>query len=188
MRKFSLDILLFATMLYLMCYRFVPRFPHELLGTLILIMLGIHIYWDRKAFRWNFLNSILILTFAISIVSGILLSHELFRDLIDGAFRKNILVHKLHSSIPYFAMIFSGFHLGKNLWFKLPIPICGILIVSGIWGSIQNSLLNHLIFERVHHAERHPDFSIELFLSILTMYLMFVAIGYLWKIRRRLKS
>ena len=173
MRKFSLDILLFATMLYLMCYRFVPRFPHELLGTLILIMLGIHIYWDRKAFQWNFLNSILI---------------ELFRDLIDGAFRKNILVHKLHSSIPYFAMIFSGFHLGKNLWFKLPIPICGILIVSGIWGSIQNSLLNHLIFERVHHAERHPDFSIELFLSILTMYLMFVAIGYLWKIRKRLRS
>lgn len=175
-------------MIYLMCYRFVPRLPHEILGTILIFMLGLHIYWDRKIFRWNLLNSILIGTFVLSIVSGILLSHELFSPIIQGAFRKNMIVHKLHAAMPYYAMIVSGFHFGKNLWFKLPIPICGIFLVAGILGASQNFLLQHLIFERVKHAEKHPDFSIELFLSILTMYLLFVAIGYLWKNRRRLKT
>ena len=185
MKKFSLDFILFATMTYLMCYRFVPRLPHEVLGTALIFAMALHLYWNRKTFKFSAINSILIATFAISIISGIILSHELFRDFIDPALRKNFIVHRLHAAIPYYAMIFSGIHLGLKLNWKIHPAICGLICIAGIWGAVQASLPMHLIFERVRFASRNPDFSLELFLPIITMYLMFVAIGYLWRRRKK---
>lgn len=185
-KKVWLDVVLFITMIYLMCYRYVPRLPHEILGTLIIFALILHVYWNRRAFRIKSLETILLVIFILTIISGICLSHELFRELIGGAFRKNVLVHKLHAAMPYYGMILTGIHLGMNLRFRIPLQFGILLILAGIWGSLENSLLPHLIFQRVKHAERFPEFTPEIFLSIVSIFLASIVIGYFYKHRRQI--
>lgn len=160
-------VVLFLLFLIQLLFFHVPKVVHEIVGLLLVPML-IHHVWQTK--RWwasilrgrysayriltTLLNfSLLALVLAI-IVTGVLISNELFAGIVPLSIRKMIVLHELHKALPWYFLLVMSVHVGLHLPFQrtsrrtrsllLLIAMSGMLV-----GTTEHMLLERLSFAHV---------------------------------------
>ncbi len=140
-------------------------------------------------------NILLIVSTAGILVTGVLISNHLFRELIPLTFRRNILLHQLHVSLPYYWLILAGLHLGfhwQGVWHRLAArfsltisPAAGkvlsallpaVFLAAGIWSSMLNRAGDRLLMKHIFNtpALHYPlELYMLFFIAILGMYTCF---------------
>lgn len=153
MKRIILDVGLLVILLLAMCFQFMPKSVHEVLGVAFFLLVALHLYRNRnwlKNLRWDgaplfykvtlLLDLLLLLDLVIIMVTGVFISNHLFKGLFGQELRRNILVHQLHVSLPYLFLIISGLHLGMH-WRGLWQKFAGW--GNGIRASKQYQMLRH---------------------------------------------
>ena len=139
-KRIFLDGLLFALLIFLMCFKMFPRRYHEAMGVVIILPMLLHLVWNRSWFsslrrgEWSayrkilaVIDILLIVSTLVALVSGVAIAHRIFKGVFGLAWQKSILVHQLHITSSYWMLLFSGLHLGlhwKGLWGRF-VHWCG---------------------------------------------------------------
>ena len=130
MKNFFLDVILFALFVAEMCFQFLPKVLHEVLGVAMFAGIIFHVAINRrrfvsltkkftaKKFLSVALNVALTICAAIIFVTGVCMSNYLFVDVITDDLQRNMTLHQLHVSAPYVMMILIGVHVGLH-WSEL---------------------------------------------------------------------
>ena len=167
-KKLIVDILMFILMLLEFSRMFTGALIHELIGIVLLILVIIHLILNKKYIlnipkaKYNLnnilmliINILLILSFLLTIVFGILSSQETLTFLNIH----NLSIIKLHKILGNISLIIIGIHLGINFnsMFGKIIKLIKnnivnyilgiIIIVLGIYSSIKVDLIKHVIGE-----------------------------------------
>jgi len=205
MKKYFLDAALLVIFLLAMSFHFLPRILHEIFGIVMLVLVAWHLWLNR---RWllnlargklplrkifsALINFSMLASFLITLVTGIFMSNYIFSDLIPLDLRRNITVHQLHVSAPYWLMILIGLHVGLNLQeifqrlkhsfgikkFSTRQKFCGGIFFAGmvglgIYGAFLNRVGDRLLMKHIF-ATPATEFSIGafwiLFLSTMAIY------------------
>ena len=132
MKRFVLNAAIWIFFLLIMCFQYLPKSLHELGGILWVAAVLLHLYWNQQWFssvlhgKWTTLrgvavliNILLILSSITVILSGICISNHVFKGAIPLALQRNIVIHQLHVSLPYFMLILMGLHVGlhwQGIW------------------------------------------------------------------------
>lgn len=167
-KKLIVDILMFILMLLEFSRLFTGAFLHELIGIALLILVIVHLILNKNYIlnifkaKYNvrsiimlITNILLIISFLLTIVLGILSSRELLTFLNIH----NLTIIKLHKILGNVSLIVIGIHLGINfnamfgkitklIKIKMVNYILGIIIIMlGIYSSIIVDLIKHVIGE-----------------------------------------
>ena len=133
MKKFFVDVILFALFVAELCFHHLPKILHEIFGVAMFAAIIFHVAINRrrfvsltkiitaKKFFSVTVNVALIICAAIIFASGVFMSNYLFVDAASFELRRNMTVHQLHVSLPYVMMILIGAHVGLHwheLWHK----------------------------------------------------------------------
>lgn len=125
MKNFYVDVTLFALFVAEMCFHFLPKILHEILGVAMFALIIFHVAINRRRFmslKKKFLsvalNVALTICAAIIFVSGVCMSNFLFVDVISPELQRNMTIHQLHVAAPYVLMILLGVHVGLH-WREL---------------------------------------------------------------------
>ena len=126
-RRTILDGLLFALLIFLMCFKIFPRRYHEAMGVVIVLPILLHVVWNRSWFsslwrgEWSayrivlaVVDILLIVSTIVALVSGVAIAHRIFKGVFGLAWQKSILVHQVHITSSYWMLLFSGLHLGLH--------------------------------------------------------------------------
>ena len=211
MKRILLDVVLFGLLFYLMAFRLLPRKPHEAIGVALPLLVILHLVWNRGWFsslpygRWNRLRIVfavvnigLIISFIVSMVSGLAVAHRLFPGIFGIVWQKSQFVRQIHIASSYWMMIFAGLHLGlhwKSLWARF-MRFCGCnvshrgyrlfsrmataaVVAGGIYGSFLNRMGDRVMmveFIRQTPATRLPKPAF--LLVLLCIFGLWTAIGY----------
>ena len=131
MKNFYVDVTLFALFVAEMCFHFLPKILHEILGVAMFALIIFHVAINGrrfvsltkkitpKKFLSVALNVALTICAAIIFVSGVCMSNYLFVDVISDELQRNMTIHQLHVAAPYVMMILIGVHIGlhwRELW------------------------------------------------------------------------
>ena len=172
MKRFVLDIAMLIVIVVTMGFHFLPQMWHEVLGLILLAgvcwHLGLNHRWFGSMLRgkWNRLRLLqtalgwlLVLCFLITMVTGIIISNYVFKDLWVGVpLHRSIFVHQLHIASAYLMVILGGMHLGMHwlaLWQLIRrLPVIGqldhhpsvrfwVLVLIG-WAGVLASRLDHV--------------------------------------------
>ncbi|MGM9540975.1 hypothetical protein [Anaerovibrio sp.] len=107
------NLIFFMLLMLCMAFHYLPVSWHEVMGIMLLVPFGRHIYrcrgWWKMLARGrtvtsgmglfsSLLNVLLVADFMVVVVSGILVSGYLFREVIPLELRMNITLHQLHVS------------------------------------------------------------------------------------------
>lgn len=209
-KRIALDISLLLLFLLVMSFQFLPVLVHEILGVILFAAVLGHLLWNRRWFlilfqgKWNtmrfvsFLVNIgLLVSFLLTIVTGVIISNYLFRAIIPLALHRHIMVQQLHAMSPYIMLIFIGLHLGLHweswqarLIHKLGIPkqsfavrVVGyllslIIVAGGIYGSFLDQIGNRLLMRHIF-ATGASDLPWGIFLLVfLTIVGMYAVLSY----------
>ncbi|MCR5440386.1 MAG: hypothetical protein K6F01_13315 [Selenomonas sp.] len=181
MSRFKLNLRMTVTALLpllflpIMCFHYVPKVLHEVLGILWLVLVLIHIGQNRHWFAsfmrgpWSILRiigtviDILLLMVLVGLVgAGSGISNHLFKEIMPLDIQRSILIHQLHVSSPYALLILMGLHWGlhfKGWWarWQLPWPAClplkavlALLVVGGgIYGSFLDRVGDRLLMKHI---------------------------------------
>ena len=127
MKNFWLDVILIVLFVAEMCFQMLPKILHEILGVAMAAAIILHVAWNwrrftsklkkltkRKIFSAAIIFATAICT-AIILASGVCMSNYLFPDAVSGELRRNMTIHQLHVSAPYWLMILIGVHIGLHL-------------------------------------------------------------------------
>ncbi|WP_094605782.1 hypothetical protein SPSIL_005690 [Sporomusa silvacetica DSM 10669] len=134
MKRNLLNTVIALLGLVLMNYRFTGNLPHELLGSVFLILVlwhnGLNRRWYTTWFKGkqnsrgillNVINIFFVAAMLVTIISGFLISQSIFPYVtLRGA--NAIFVHGLHQGAAYASFILMGIHLGmhwETLWIRL---------------------------------------------------------------------
>ncbi len=142
MKRMVLDGGMVLLCLLVMCYGFLPKQLHEVLGVLLPLAAGLHLWWNRgwlsalwrgpRSWRRRLsdaLNLLLLVVTVVVLVTGLCISHHLTRGLVPLAVNRSILLHQLHVSLSYAWLILAGLHLGLH-WAGLRARLAGRLPLS----------------------------------------------------------
>lgn len=165
-KKIIVDILMFILMLLEFSRGYLPTILHEAFGICLGILVIIHLILNKNYFKNLFkgkynskriimliINLGFFITFILSMIFGILSSH----DLLTGLNIHNLNIIKLHKQLAYISLIFMGLHLGinfnamlgkiniKNKIVKYIIDI--LIIVFGIYSFIKLDFIKHITGE-----------------------------------------
>ena len=184
--------------LLLMNYRFTGNTPHEIFGILLFILVLWHnklnLYWytiffkGKKAFQrvLMIVNILFIISFCISILSGLLISQSVV-PFIALRGTNTLWLHEVHQSSSYICFIFMGIHLGfhwKTLWIRLQywlriehyhkecLVFGNILAVGIIFYGFYASFANHIgsmIFMEHVFGWGAPPSALKFFLDYLAL-------------------
>ncbi len=167
MKRIVLDVLLLIVFLLVLDLNLTRVNVHEVLGLFMAVPVIVHLVWNGSWFRtlirgkWTpprilstTVNAGLIASFLLTVVTGILMSHFLFRGLIPNEFARNFTVHKLHIWAPFVMLILIGFHVGlhgtalwtrfcrfvhldtKAVWYRTLTWLLSFLVIAGgVYGS-----------------------------------------------------
>ena len=144
MKRFLLDMILLILILMVMGFHFLPALEHELVGLILMVGVIFHLIWNRRWFKGFFhgtwgklrilqtaLGILLVIVFFTAIVTGIIISNHVFRDLWNGdSIHRSVLIYQLHGVSAYLMIILGGMHIGMHwsgLWQKikkLPLLSC----------------------------------------------------------------
>jgi hypothetical protein len=133
MNKFKINFRMTVTALLpllflpIMCFHYVPKVLHEVLGILWLLLVLIHIGQNRQWFaslkrgRWPILRLIgtvidilLLVVLLVMVGAGSGISNHLFKEIMPLDIQRSILIHQLHVSLPYALLILCGLHWGLH--------------------------------------------------------------------------
>ena len=142
--------------LAVMCFQYLPKLLHEILGVAWLLLILLHLYHNRSWLRnlhqgsWGFnrllgtvINALLIAGVLAVVMSGLEISNYLLKEVMPLAIQRSIALHQYHVSLPYALLILCGLHWGlhwqgwqrqwqKLLNLSLP-PLAGRLLS---WGTV----------------------------------------------------
>ena len=132
MKRLLLDGLLFALLIFLMCFKIFPRRYHEAMGVVVILPILLHLWWNRNWFsslrkgKWNTFRKIsvtvdilLIVSTLVALVSGVAIAHRIFKGVFGIVWQRNVLVHQIHITSSYWMFLFAGLHLGlrwQGIW------------------------------------------------------------------------
>lgn len=141
------------------------------------------------------LNALLIIDFFLVTLTGIFVSNHLFKEIFSQEILRNILIHQLHISLPYFFLILSGLHFGfhwKNLWSRLTknfnknslkykiicfgSTLC--IAIFGIYFSILNRIGDRIFFNHVFVTEATKAGLTIYILSLLSVFGFYAILGF----------
>ena len=124
MKKFLLDVILFALFVAELSFHYLPKVLHEILGVAMALAIVLHVAINFRRFKSLFKKmtprKIFIVTIdfalaigaAIILFAGVCMSNYLFTDAASFELRRNMTIHQLHVAIPYIMMILIGAHVG----------------------------------------------------------------------------
>ncbi|MBR2519003.1 MAG: DUF4405 domain-containing protein [Selenomonadaceae bacterium] len=130
MKNFFVDVALFVLFVAEMCFLFLPKILHEILGVAMFALIIFHVAingrrflsltkkFTPKKFLSVALNVALTICAAIIFMSGVCMSNYLFVDVISAELQRNMTIHQLHVAAPYVMMILIGGHIGLH-WREL---------------------------------------------------------------------
>ena len=208
MKKFYLDVILLIIFMLVMSFHLLPKLLHEILGMLIIPLVIYHLYWNFKAFKLLkgtpkkrlslFIDIALFLCLFIIMFTGICISRHLFNDMIDISLQRNIIIHQLHSAVPFLFIILSGIHFGLNwqgFWQRINIILkldtnnkfykftsrllIIILIAAGIYGSFLNQIGDRLLMEHIFATEMTSLPFVEFIFLMFGIFSLYVVIGFI---------
>jgi hypothetical protein len=211
MNKFKINFRMTVTALLpllflpIMCFHYVPKVLHEVLGILWLLLVLIHIGQNRQWFaslkrgRWTMLRIIgtvvdmlLLVVLLVMVGAGSGISNHLFKDIMPMDIQRSILIHQLHVSLPYALLILMGLHWGLHFkgWrerWHLPWPaskcvkaVLALLVTAGgIYGSILDRVVDRLLMKHIFATPATGEpviVYVGLLLAIWGMYLILGAL------------
>lgn len=209
MWRLILDGVMAALMIALLCFSFLPHAAHEGLGILFALAVGVHIYNNRKWFahswktmkrnRLSFMvNWLLLLMVIATVVSGIIISHYVFKGYVPDALRRVGWLKGLHKDLPYYFLILTGLHAGfhlKGIWnrwmralhINTKTPSYGrkchllglLIVVGGLYASQINDMAGRLLFEHVIKTDLMEKGGAIFALGIFLTWSMYAVIGYM---------
>ena len=139
-----------------MCFQYLPKLLHEILGVAWLLLILLHLYQNRSWLRnlwhgsWGWgrllgtvINALLMAGVLAVVLSGLGISNYLLKEVMPLAIQRSIALHQYHVSLPYALLILCGLHWGlhwqgwqkqwqKLLNLSLP-PLVGRLLS---WGTV----------------------------------------------------
>lgn len=199
--RMTVTALLPLLFLPIMCFHYVPKELHEVLGILWLILVLTHIGQNRQWFaalrrgRWPLLriigtviNMSLLLLMLVIVGAGSGISNHLFKDIMPMDIQRSIMIHQLHVSLPYALLILMGLHWGLHFrgWrekWHLPWPASRAVKVllalavtaGGIYGSFLDRVGDRLLMKHIFatSATGEPvEIYVGLLCAILGMYIL----------------
>ena len=180
-RKIYLDVAIFVLFILVMSFHFLPRILHEILGVAMAAVVFVHLVLNRhwifslvrgnRTSRKNFsilINFLLLVSFLVTLVTGIFISNYVFIDFVSLELRRNVTIHLLHHSVSYLMMILIGVHLGlhwQEIWgrvihcfglrknalsYKILCRLAvAVLICVGIYGSFLNRVGDRILMKHI---------------------------------------
>lgn len=158
MKRLVLDGVMLILFFLVMCFPYLPKLMHEVLGIALPIAVAVHLRWNRAWFaslrrsRWTprkafscAVNVLLIAVTVTVIATGLAISNYLLKDVVPLAWQRNIWLHQLHVSLPYVWLILLGLHTGLHwpgLWGRLshaitlPLPAAKRRVITGLAVSV----------------------------------------------------
>ena len=189
----------------IMCFHYVPKVLHEVLGILWLMLVLIHVGQNRHWFVslkrgcWSMLRIIgtvvdvlLLVVLVVLLGAGSGISNHLFKDIMPLDIQRSILIHQLHVSLPYALLILMGLHWGlhfKGWWarWQLPWPaskrvkaVLALLVTAGgIYGSILDRVSDRLLMKHIFATPATGEPAVVyvgLLLAIMGLYIIIGAL------------
>ena len=203
--RMTVTALLPLLFLPIMCFHYVPKVLHEVLGILWLLLVLIHIGQNRQWFaslkcgRWSILRLIgtvidilLLVVLLVMVGAGSGISNHLFKEIMPLDIQRSILIHQLHVSLPYALLILMGLHWGLhfNGWrerWHLPwpafLPLKVVLAVfvaaGGIYGSFLDRVGDRLLMKHIFATPATGEPAVVyvgLLLAIMGLYIIIGAL------------
>ena len=201
--RMTVTALLPLLFLPIMCFHYVPKVLHEVLGILWLLLVLIHIGQNRQWFaslkrgRWTMLRIIgtvvdilLLIVLLVMVGAGSGISNHLFKDIMSLDIQRSILIHQLHVSLPYALLILMGLHWGLHFkgWrekWHLPWPVSRSLKVllallataGGIYGSFLDRVGDRLLMKHIFATPATGEPAIVYVGLLLAIWGMYVILG-----------
>ena len=195
----------FLPLLFLpiMCFHYVPKVLHEVLGILWLLLVLIHVGQNRQWFaslkrgRWTMLRIIgtvvdilLLIVLLVMVGAGSGISNHLFKEFMPLTIQRSILIHQLHVSLPYALLILMGLHWGLHFksWrerWHLPWPaskcvkavLALIVTAGGIYGSFLDRVGDRLLMKHIFATPATGEPAIVYVGLLLVIWGMYLILG-----------
>ena len=203
--RMTVTALLPLLFLPIMCFHYVPKVLHEVLGILWWLLVLIHIGQNRQWFaslkrgRWTMLRIIgtvvdmlLLVVLLVVVGAGSGISNHLFKDIMPLDIQRSILIHQLHVSLPYALLILMGLHWGLHFkgWrerWHLPWPaflplkvVLAVLVAAGgIYGSFLDRVGDRLLMKHIFATPATGEPAVVyvgLLLAIMGLYIIIGAL------------
>ncbi len=177
--RYGLDILMLLLLVAEMTFFYLPPLLHEVVGVTFLLPIAGHLTLNRRYIfslsrgQWHgprvlrlLLNFLLAAACLVTVISGCLISSELFSDIVPFSLRSKPLLYQLHSAAARYFLVLAGLHFGlqRKAWGQKwlqwlhfagitarPFPAQALLgglamIVGavGFYAAQQDRLLGHL--------------------------------------------
>ena len=165
--RMTVTALLPLLFLPIMCFHYVPKVLHEVLGILWLLV---------------------VLLVMVGAGSGI--SNHLFKEIMPLDIQRSILIHQLHVSLPYALLILMGLHWGLHFkgWrerWHLPWPaskrvkaVLALLVTAGgIYGSFLDRVGDRLLMKHIFATPATGEPAIVYVGLLLAIWGMYVILG-----------
>ena len=196
MKKFLLDVILFALFVAELSFHHLPKVLHEILGVAMALAIVVHVAINFRRFKSLFKKmtprKIFIVTIdfalaigaAIILFAGVCMSNYLFTDAVSFELRRNMTIHQLHVAIPYMMMILIGAHVGfhtqelrqrfssvKNFFNVAIVALAAI----GAFGLFFNRVYDRILMKHIF-ATPATDLVAPLFMLLIVGGVIFFAL------------
>ena len=203
MKKYFLDAALLILFLLVMSFHFLPRFLHEIFGLTMSVAVMGHLFLNRRRFvnlflgKWSrrkifssLVNLSILIFFLLIMITGVCMSNYIFDDMIPIDLRRNMTIHQLHVSMPYWLMIFIGAHISlhwNEIWQrfihfanlkinnKVRYIFLTVVICAGIYGAFLNRVGDRILMKHIFATpatELSWGIFLLLFLSTTVVYVV----------------
>ena len=124
MKHLVIDTILFALIIAELCFHYLPKDIHEILGLVLVTIAIIHFAVNFQRFLAQFnrmspkkffsieVDVALALSVILILFTGLCMSNYLFPDLVNPTLRRNMTIHNLHTATPYVMTVLIGIHIG----------------------------------------------------------------------------
>ncbi|MDO4204783.1 MAG: DUF4405 domain-containing protein [Selenomonadaceae bacterium] len=198
----SFFLLLFLCMIF----HFLPRPLHEVLGTAVMMPFLYHLWryggWWRGLLRGNtvksplgkltsLLNLLLLVLMAAVIISGIMISNYIFKDIIPLGWRTSAAIHQLHTSSCFALWLMTGLHVGLHLqsWIhrRLSSPaarrpalaVAFLTCVAGLYSSVLHRIGDRLLMKHIFATPALKAGPLTYLGGLLAVFGLYTVIGWL---------
>ncbi len=218
--RYGLDILMLLLLVAEMAFFYLPPLLHEAVGVTFLLPIAGHLTLNRRYVsslsrgQWRrprvlrlLLNLLLAAACLVTVISGCLISSELFADIVPFSLRSNPSLYSLHSTAARYFLVLAGLHLGLHLkawWQKWlhaagitarPLPARVLLLgfgmllgAAGIYAAHQDRLTEHLLGAHIFMTPALSYNGTGYALTQAGIFLLFAEIGWLLSIGKGVRS
>lgn len=217
--RYGLDILMLFLLMAEMTFFYLPPLLHEAVGVTFLLPIAGHLTLNRRYVsslsrgQWHgprvlrlLLNLLLAAACFVTVISGCLISSELFADIVPFSLRSKPLLYQLHSAAARYFLVLAGLHFGlqRKAWWQKWLQwlhlagiiarhfpaqallggLAMILGAVGLYAAQQDRLLGHLQGAHIFMTPSLSYSGVGYVLIQVSIFLLFAEIGWLlslWK-------